>query len=259
MIDLYELYLSFQSFCNTYIGGWYRPDTDFTKACNDISKILWVKWTRLAEKSQEARDNLFPFLVSKNMIVSNSGVYGTFLPPVDPKKPYGRFASARIIVVGNTCVPSKEVNNGKCSNGNFKTPNELTEDYYDSVKQIDVEMIDDQRWGACNKHKTKGPKLDSPKMRQIDGKFEVAPRLVSVVVLDYYRPPCEATFKYTISPGNVQTGSGDMIIYDKKNSTPLEWPFNLRDEFLIELGIRYSMFTKEQFLAQMSIQKKQTA
>ena len=93
-------------------------------------------------------------------------------------------------------------------------------------------------------------------MRQIEGGFEVSPRLVSVIVLDYYRPPIEATFVYTNSPGNVQTGAGDMIIYDQNNSKPLEWPFNVRDEFLIELGIAYSGFTRDQFLAQYGMQKK---
>src|ERR1700749_4004720 len=87
MIDVYDLYQSFCSTYNLYLGGWFRPNTDFLQKCNDISKELWVKWTGEAEKSQEAKDNLLPFLVSKNMIVSNKGVYGTFQPP----KNYGRF------------------------------------------------------------------------------------------------------------------------------------------------------------------------
>ncbi len=259
MIDIYDIYQSFSSTYNTYIGGWFRPQTDFVQKCNDISKQLWVRWIREAEKSQEAKDNLLPFLVSKNMIVSNAGVYGTFQPPNDVKKPYGRFSAARIIFAKDKCIPDKNVEKGKCANGKFSSPEEITEEYYDSIKQYDVDMIDDQKWGACMAHKTKGPTLDKPKMRQIECGFEVAPRNISVIVLDYYRPPKEATFVYTISPGNVQTGAGDMLAYDQKNSQPLEWPFNVRDEFIIELGIAYSTFTREQFLAQMSNQKKATA
>lgn len=259
MIDPYDLYQSFCSTYNTYIGSWMRPQTDFIQKCNDISKQLWVRWIREAEKSQEAKDNLLPFLVSKNMIVSNAGVYGTFQPPNDVKKPYGRFAAARIIVQKGRCLPDKKVENGKCANGRFKSQEEITEEYYNLIGQFDVDMIDNQKWGACMAHKTKCPTLEKPKIRQIEGGFEVAPREVSVVVLDYYRPPKEATFVYTISPGNVQTGAGDMIIYDKQNSQPLEWPFNVRDEFITELGISYSLFTREQFLAQMTTQKKQTA
>lgn len=259
MIDIYDLYQSFNSIVNQYLGGWFRPETDFLQACNDISKQLWVRWTREAEKSQEAKDNLLPFLVSKNMIISNAGVYGTFQPPNDPKKPYGRFAAARIIVIKDKCYPDKNVEKGKCANGKFKSQEEITEEYYDDIKQFDVDMIDDQKWGACMAHKTKGPTIDKPKMRQIEGGFEVAPRNISVVVLDYYRPPNLATFVYDKSPGDVQTGAGDMLIYDQKNSMPLEWPFNVRNEFLIELGARYGVFTRDQFVSQISAQQKQTA
>jgi hypothetical protein len=259
MIDVYDLYQSFCSIVNTYLGGWFRPNTDFLQGCNDISKELWVRWIREAERSQEAKDNLFPFLVSKNVIVSNAGIYGTFQPPKDEKQPYGRFAAARIIVAGSQCVPSKEVDAGKCCNGDFKSQEELTEDYYNDVAQYDVDMIDDIKWGACNSHKTKKPTLMKPKIRQIDGGFQVAPREVSVVVLDYYRPPVDATFVYKNTPGNVQTGGGDMMIYDKANSLPLEWPFNVRNEFLIALGERYGLFAKDQFMAQFSAQQKQTA
>jgi len=256
MIDVYDLYQSFCSTYNLYLGGWFRPNTDFLQKCNDISKELWVKWTEEAEKSQEAKDNLLPFLVSKNIIVSNKGPYGTFPIPKDEEKPYGRFSAARIIVSGKHCVPCKEVDGGRCSNGDFTSPEQLAEDYYNTIEQTDVDLVDNQKWGACNSHLTKKPSLKKPKMRQIDDGFQVAPREVSVIVLDYYRPPKEATFVYDKSPGNEQTGAGDMIIYDQKNSQPLEWPFNIREEFLNRLGQAYGTFTKDQFLSQFSAQQK---
>lgn len=255
MIDPFYLWSSFRSVSNVYQGGWWRIQTDFIQAVNDISKKLWVKWSREAEKSQEAKDNMQSFFRSKNLIVDNKAIYGTFKNPEN----YGRFAAARIIVSKDQCLPCREVDEGKCSNGDFKTQDELTEEYYNSVEQFDVDLIDDQRWGAVNAHLTKKPTLKRPKMRQIDGGFQVAPRLISVVVMDYYVPPKEATFVYTISPGNVQTGAGDQIIYNKDQSKPLEWPPTVINEFLIELGIRYGTFTRDQFLAQMSLQEKQTA
>jgi hypothetical protein len=255
MIDLFDLYNSFKSYTNTFVGGWFRPQTDFTKRCNDISKKLWVKWTREAEKSQEAKDNLFPFLRSKNIIVSTNGPYGKFSPPAG----YGRFASARIIVAGDTCYPDKSVDNGRFEQGDFKSQEELTDEYFDSVSQVDVILIDDQKWGAVNEHKTKRPTLSKPKIRQIDNGFEVAPRKVSVIVLDYYVEPAEATFVYSISSGNVQTGAGDQIIYDQKNSKPLEWPATVRNEFLIELGMSYGLFTRDTFVSQVTQQQKMNA
>jgi hypothetical protein len=254
MIDLFDLYESFQSVVNTFMGGWFRPQTDFTKRVNDISKELWVKWTREAEKSQEAKDNLFQFLRSKNIIVSVSGPYGRFLPPKD----YGRFAAARIIVYGNNTYPDKAVDNGVCEEIEGKTQDQITDEYFDKVSQYDVEMIDDKKWGAVNAHLTKKPSLEKPKIRQIDAGFEVSPRKVSVIVLDYYVEPKEATFLYTITPGNVQTGAGDSIVYDT-SSQKLEWPATVRSEFLIRLGEAYGLFTRDQFVAGVSQQQKQTA
>jgi hypothetical protein len=76
-----------------------------------------------------------------------------------------------------------------------------------------------------------------------------------VIVLDYYRQPKTATFLYTPSPGDEQTGAGDDIVYSD-TSQSLEWPFNMRDEFLIGLGEAYGVFTREQFLTQYNMQKQ---
>ena len=254
MIDSFDLYNSFQTYVNSGTFGWFRPQSDFQQAINDISKELWIKWTNLAEKSQESKDFLMPFLRSKNMIVSASGVYGTFQPPKD----YGRFRSARIVVANETCMPDKNIDQGKCDNGDFKTQEEITEEYFDGIKQFTVEMIDDGKWGAVNAHLTKSPTLEKPKMRQIDGGFQVAPRKVSVIVLDYYVEPKEATFVYTIAPGNVQTGAGDLLIYDKSNSVPLEWPETIKGEFLERLKIWYSRFMRDTVLAGIDLQQKES-
>lgn len=255
MIDLFDLYKDFGSRVNIQQGGWFRPQTDFVNACNVISNELWEHYTNMAEKSQEVKDNLFPFLKSKNIIVDNKGIYGTFPSP----KEYGRFATARIIVTEDHCVPCKEVDNGSCTNGDFKTPEELTEDYYDTVTQYEVDLVDTNKWAAMNQHKTKKPTILSPKIRQVNGVFQVAPRKVSVIVLDYYVKPKNATFEYTNAPGNVQTGAGDQIIYNQKDSKPLEWPETMRGQFLDRLQTVYSQFTRDQMLAQLNNQPKKQA
>lgn len=250
MIDLFNLYNSFKSYVNTYQGGFYRPQTDFTSACNDISMKLWVKWTNMAEKSFEVKDNLFPFLRSKNMVVKPDRAFGNFAPPQD----YGRFASARIILAGGKTYPSTEVDDGKCENG-ILSQDEITEKYNDSIREIEVTMVDTQRWAAVNSHKTKQPSFEKPKIRQVEKVFQVSPRQVSVIVLDYYVYPKPATFLYTVVPGNVQTGAGDLIQYDPA-SISLEWPASLRDEFLIQLGERYGLFTRDSFVTQVAAQQK---
>lgn len=271
-IDPFALYQSFQSYVNTFQGGWFRPQTDFQTATNDISNELWEKWTRLSEKSQEIRDNLGPFLRSKNRIVEKqSTYYGTFLPPDD----YGRFASARIIRKDNECIPCRGIGGiegkeqGDCSETDIQDQEQVSDTYYEGICEQQIDMIDNMRWGSVCQHLTKAPTLYNPKMTQysvevtgpkstITGKiaFKVAPRTVSVVVLDYYIRPTPCVFGYTKAPGDVQTGAGDQIIYDVNKSTPLQWPTTVITEFLIRLGERYGFFTRDQFMAQAATQQK---
>lgn len=257
MLSLFTIWQSFSSFVNTFQGGWYRPQTDFEKACNDISNLIWEDWTGQAEKSQEIKDHLAPFLKPKNLIVkSANSFYGTIEYPKD----YGRFATASILVAGDGCLPCKEVDDGKCSNGDFKTPEEITDEYYDNAEERQVIEVDQQRWAACISHLTKCPTLDEPKMLQIGSGFNVAPRKVSVVVFNYYVRPKTATFKYTKAPGNIQTGAGDQIIYSPAPvSTELEWPPTVINEFVIRLGERYGLFSRDQFVTAVSGQMKKTA
>lgn len=268
------LFQSFQSYVNTYVGGWFRPQTDFQQATNDISNDLWEKWTKQAEKSQEIRDNLGPFLRSSTRkVVPKSTYYGVFMPPED----YGRFASARIIVEGNRCMPCDWLDKhmdtkaqGQCSQTDLETQEEVTQEYFEKMQERQIDMIDNQRWGSVCQHLTKGPTLDQPKMTQFSQdvagpnntkvsqiSFKVAPRAVSGIVLDYYVRPTPCVFGYTLAPGNVQTGAGDQIIYDSNKSTPLQWPSTVINEFLWRLGERYGLFTRDQFMANSSTVQKQ--
>jgi hypothetical protein len=252
MIDPFDLWNSFQSTVNTFQGGWFRPQTDFIQKGNDLSKQFWNKYRKEAEKSQDARDKMLPFIKTKNFIVTNKGIYGRFTPDPD----YGGFSAARIRIYEEKCLPDPKAEYGKgVDKNNFITEAERTEEYYDNVQESDVTLIDDIKWGAAIKHKTKKPSFEKPKMRQVDGGFEVLPRSVTVIVLDYYRQPKTATFPYTTSPGDEQTGAGDDIIYGT-GGQPFEWPFNMRDEFLIGLGEAYGVFTREQFLTQYNMQKQ---
>lgn len=273
-IDAFDLFQSFQSYVNTYIGGWFRPQTDFIVAGNDISNDIWEIKTKQAEKSQEGIDDLGVFLRSKNRLVqAQNSYYGIFVPPDD----YGRFASARIILENGKCVACRQLEHdkkddkaqGQCDQTNTETQEQINADYYDRICERQIDKIDNQRWGAVCQHLTKAPTLDNPKLTQIGqsvpGKnsttvqqisFKVAPRTVSVVVLDYYIRPTPATFVYDKVPGDPQTGAGDQIIYKRSQSTPFQWPSTMINEFLIRLGERYGLFTRDQFVAQTSTQQK---
>lgn len=264
MIDTNDLLQDFYSLVNSFQGGFFSPETDFIKAVNNISLELWEMWTRQAERSQEIKDNLFPFLVSKNvMCIPQNSYYTIANPPSD----YGRFASAKILVINNDkSVPDVEVENGKCvcgtkKNGKdryvvFKNDEDLAMDYYNNVREQEIEMVDNQRWSSVLKHLFKKPTFESPKMTQINKGFKVAPRDVSVVILNYYTKPVAATYVYTQVPGNPQTGAGGQIIYNANQSVPLQWPYTVKNEFLWRLGVRFSIFTKDQFMSQITMINK---
>ena len=164
----------------------------------------------------------------------------------DYPKNYGRFADARVWSVGDKCV--------QCPDAEGADQKEVDEKYYASIKESQCDLVDEKRWTACLSHLTKAPTLEKPKITQIDGGWKVAPRTVSILVLDYYIRPTDGTFKYTIVAGNPQTGAGDFIQYDT-TSTPLEWPETVLNYFLWKLSTRYGMFIGNQFLAQFSKQQ----
>lgn len=236
MIDVYDMYLSFSSAVNTFAFGWYRPNTDFIRRANDFSNEIWEIETRRAEKSQEARDNLMPFLKTTQIVVAKqNSYYGIAKVPDD----YGRFASGRIIEGGK----DTDCNDPSISD------DERTNDYYDTTSEGTIQLVDEQRWGACLKHITKKPTLESPKMNQSNGSFRIAPREVSNLVLAYYTRPVPAFFAYTITLGDPITGQGDQLIYNKKQSRQFQWPSTMINEFVWRLGESYAYFTRDQFLA----------
>lgn len=260
MIDLFDLYRDFNAQNNTSQNGFWRPETDFEVNANVASIKLWNDKIDVAEREQREVDELRPFFKSKNIIAKNqNSFYGVIDLPEEKGYEYGRFGGAGLLLAGSVCVPCKDVDEGNCINGIFKTDQELAEDYYDTVCQVVIEKIENQRWRSCLQHLTKRPTLKKPKMTQINNQFQVAPREVSVVVLNYYVKPKYATFKYTTSEPNLVNGSGDNIIYNKELSTPLEWPETVKDELLAILKNVYIGFTRDSQYAQIANSQKQVA
>lgn len=251
MLSLFTIWQSFQSLVNTSQNSFFRPQTDFQQSVNDISKELWIDFTGMAEKSQEIKDYLAAFLKSKNIMVEPRNSYYGVLPY--PKN-YGRYATASIWTINDRCVPCADVDNGKCKG--LKTQEEITEEYYKNVTEHQIDLVDIQRWTACLEHKTKKPSLKNPKMTQVNGGWNVAPRDVSIVVLYWYVQPKEGTFVYTVTPGNPQTGAGDFIQYDANASVPLEWPETTLNYFLWKLAKRYGIFIGNTFLSQFAKQQE---
>jgi len=258
MIDSYELYQDFKTWVNTQQGGFFPPQTIFIKVANIASLKLWNKYTAIAEKSQEIKDNLLPFLIGKNVIAkTKNSFYGVFEPPED----YGRFATAKILVTKDgATVPDKNIDDGKCCNGIIDKEMEesMAEKYYNTVIESEVQMIDNQRWSACLKHLTKFPTYDRPKMTQINKVFQVAPRDVGVIVLNYYKKPTPATFVYTQATPDLNTGAGGQVIYNRQQSIPFEWSETVKNELLGMIKEVYIGYTRDGQFQQINQSQKAT-
>lgn len=253
-IDPFDLWNDFKSWVNTQQGGFMPPQGVFTRVANVSSLELWKKLTGVAEKSQEIKDMLLPFLVSKNVLTQPANSYYTIAqPPVN----YGRFATAKILLTKDKkTIPDPSVDNGKCCKGNIvniqiKTDAELAQDYYDNTVEAEIQMVDNQKWSAMLQHKTKSPTFEKPKMTQVNGSFKVAPREVSVVVFNYYTEPVDAVFAYTPTPGNPQTGSGGSINYDPNASTQFQWTKIAKTELLEMIKQVYIGYTRDGLFKQI--------
>lgn len=254
-IDVFVLWTSFNGLVNSFQGGFYPPITVFMPAVNAISNEMWEEKTAIAQNNQKVQEDLFPFLRSKNCIVSgNNSMFGTFIQPDD----YAYFLDAGYIISDGKIVGASDCDTC-CENEDDVEKYERVERYLDSIERVNVSKIDTTKWNACLSSYTKKPTMQKPKITQsvFKGKdgvlktgFSVSPRKVSVIVLDYYVQPTDAVFAYTVSTPDVQTGSGEQIIYDQKNSVPLQWSPTLINEFLWRLAERFGITTKAQFLTQ---------
>ena len=262
MIDSYDLYQDLCSEANTFQGGFIPPATVFIRHLNLINYELWEMGCRESEKSQEWRDNMRPFLVSQNIITNPATSYYT---TANIPKDYGRLFKAGMITVKTDdsviTIPNDKVNKGLCykdeDNQEVTPPEQSINDYLNSIREVDITEVDLQRWDACLNHEfeDKRPSMSKPKMVQVNGGFNVAPRDVSVVVLYYFRLPKQATFAYTTTTPNLNTGAGGQIVYDSKNSQQLEWGVNLKNEFVGRLLEKFGIVTRDRFIEQYSLHR----
>lgn len=281
MIDCFELWEKFIGSVNTQQGGAVKPHRNFIHWVNDISASLYEEKFEAWGKSRKIVDDLArPFLKSVSIQVKDirGSNYGIMEYPND----YGHFSSARFFY-------NKKIKKGmplpglpiySCNGQEQKEgqkPQFLDEETWEIVQsqreaeqrnkdeeeadiftEYPIDEVDNSRWGAMLQHRTKTASLDSPKITQYEGGFKVAPAKLGIVVFDYLKKPADATFAYTVSPGNPQTGEGDEIVYDRKNAKPLEWSSLVINEFIVRLEKKYGKFVREPFVYQTAEADRQT-
>lgn len=257
-MDVFDLYNDFRSRVNMPQGG-SLPFDDFVRNVNAIYFEIWNRETNNARKSSESKANVIAFLISKNIVIAKNSFARFSIVPTP--KDYGKFSSMRIVLVQTeteaVTIPDTSIDKGKCWDGKKSIVTEMPpQGKKTTISELSVEEINDDQWAGCLQHKTKFPKLSSPKMVQIDGNFQVAPKEVNVVVFSYYKMPAPIVANVTYTSGDNQFGEGDEVIYTATPAAQILFPLNLKNEFLWRLGTIYGYYTRDQFLAMLGDKKE---
>lgn len=238
--DLFTIYQALLSEVNVQQSGQIRPVEDFTRWLNTVSFDMFREYTADAEVTQLNADTLAPFRQSVNIQIQqiSGNRFGFITNPTN----YEAYSSMRILRPkgSDTCCIDKTKpfidNKGRCI--------QVVDPDYAAMEQkfagtnlieSTVNLVDNQRWGSCLAHYTKGPTFDNPKATQTNGGFFIAPAGLSVVVFDYYKTPTPYVFDYTIDLAT------DIIIYNAAGSQQSEWSEGMQNEILTRLRKKYGV------------------
>jgi len=252
-INIFTIWQALMSEVNVQQGGQIRPVQDFQNWYNAVSLELFREKVAKAEINQMTDDDLSPFLLSMNISVGQvSGQrYGLVPYPAN----YEGFSNMRVLrpkgATACACDGSLPImDKGKCVQVVDPDYAEMAARFAGTnLAEFTMNKVDNQAWGNCLQHDTKGPTFDSPKLTQYSSGFQVAPAGISIVVLDYYRLPRSAVFAYTVS-------NDDIVIYDSNNSVQLEWSSTLENEFLTRLKKKYALHVHDSETYQMAVNDK---
>jgi hypothetical protein len=263
MITLFDLWEKFIGKANTHQGGHARPHRNFQQWVNDISVEIFEEEYQVWEKTQVISDRLMPFLKSANIIVNPVG--GQMWDLVKFPADYQHFSSARVIRKDNKSCGDSELVTLDGRDGCTEVKCEfmidadekkrLQQQADDSIKEIVITKIKNNKWAGLLDHESDRPSWNSPACTQFDQGLKVAPKALGVIILDYLRLPVKGVFGYTIVDAGLET---EYIQYDPNASTPLEWSETLINEFLNRLLKNYGTFTRDEMLYQHGENEKRT-
>jgi hypothetical protein len=243
MIDIFKLYQDALSSFNTSQNGILRPERDFIPWLHDISLQKYQELVAEFEKTQIISDSLNPFLQECSVpIISLEGeAYDKVVFPNIGGVPYDHLVSIKAkMKKDGTCPPKKDTlildNNGCPLEGDElefakrDADNELTEVGF--TKTINT------KWAAALNHTFRPPSPKNPIFTQSDGYFKIAPKRLGYAIVTYFTKPVEPVFKYTIVNAGTEN---EYIQYVPTGSVHLQWPENMRTEFITALQKKYAV------------------
>lgn len=245
MIGIFSIYQDFLSRANVHQGG-HVPPTVFTRWLHEIQMDIYNDRIEQFQKSQKLSDEITPFLDSINVIVTH--VSGQFYDLVKKPVTYENFSSARVVKKDGQSAGCKDLKEydgeeveGKCQT--YVDPDEQAKLRLEAGKndcEIDIELIDNDRWAAICSHPRKKLTCATPKMTQYSGGFKLAPKGCAMnIIMDCFRLPKKPIFNFTVI--NPQQ-ENEYYLYVAAGSQDLEWSEQLLPTFIAKLLDKYAIF-----------------
>lgn len=247
-MELFQLYQDSIAALNTQQGGHLRPERNFNSWVNEISFNRFRMGCEQWQTSKMLSEDMRPFYKTVNITVQHPAgkSFGLFLLPEGVEY----VCAVRVLVRNDKtfAMPGVDMIDGKTGKAcnDYQDPDEaaLAKVDTDFIERT-VNEVDTQRWGAALEHRGKKPTMKKPIYTVFEGGMKIAPQDVAIVVVDYFRLPVKAVFDYTL-------GTDDQILFNPTTSVDPEWSETLKEYFLKEISTRYSKFTRDTDLFQMS-------
>lgn len=244
MIDIFDLYQTLLSIVNAQQNGNIRP-WDFVNWVNAIQNEFHLENIKNFGENQVITDQLAAFTKYVNII-----------PVRQPGQPFELAPRPSDYVGFCTALINRQKDEDKCGcnpddkypiiDGNGKYYAAEDPDYAAMIEQYagmnlieqNLKIVPAKVWAGMLEHISKSASFDKPKITIYNQGFKLAPKGISVFTLGYFGPIIPVVFVYTI-------GTGDTIEYDASGSVQLNWPSNMKDDFIKALAARYFKYTRD--------------
>lgn len=243
MIDIGALYDQFNSSNGISQAGFFKP-ADFVLKAHEASLHFFNRLAGQYPRSQKIADKLVPFQKTANIVVKQKPSFGF----ADYPKDYTYYVAGGVITEEDRVCgdPDCEVWDG----GACKVPESL-KDFFPTTSDYSREplnLVSTNKWAAVARHATRRPTARQPAMRQTADGFEVLPKDLGVIVVDYLRLPVTPVFAYT----QREAGPDVFLDYKKEGSTPLEWGEEMLPAFLVYISKSYGLSVRDELILQVA-------
>jgi hypothetical protein len=245
MIRIDKLYEDFSSLNNIGQGGFFRPVADFVPAMHEASLEMFNILAAQQKKTQKVEDALLPFVKAASITVEKIGRNYIAMYPKD----YKYYKAGGIIATDEKAFAEEDTE--VWQGGECMLSEEQKADFFpknEDYNRYPLTKILANQWNGLISHPNRKPTFFYPFIVQRDIGFEVAPKEIGVIVIDYYRLPKEPVYNYD----EIVQKPDLFISFKEEGSVHLEWGEEMIPAFLYRMSKRYGYTTSDELKLQVT-------